>query len=53
MVTSTKSEKSQLTQAIAHSVLATDISINPLNKSTAGCSANPDIEMVTINEQLA
>ena len=38
-------DKSQLTQASAHSVLATDIRISPLDKSTVGCSANPDVEM--------
>ena len=42
-------EKSKLTQPRAYSVLATDIPINPLDKSTAGCSANPDIEMAPKN----
>ena len=43
-------EKLQLTQASAYSVLATDILINPLDKSTAGCSANPEIEMAPKNK---
>ena len=43
-------EKSQLTQASAHSVLATDMPINPLDKSNVGCSANPDIEMAPKNK---
>ena len=43
-------EKSQLTQASAHGVLATDIPINPLDKSSAACSANPGIKMVRKNK---
>ena len=43
-------KKPQLTQTSVHSVLPTDISINPLDKSTAGCSTNPDIEMAPKNE---
>ena len=42
-------EKSQLTHACVYSALATDTPINPLDKSTAGCSANPDIEMAPKN----